>query len=447
MKKHNTEAQIKTRVQANLLLAPQPTGKDRLAWRHLASFLAHVEQAAILHAQSGVGVPGQEDDEIVHKLTFEAMARTYGGLDEIRPEVQALLDFLAVQRGDLSAMLFNVICEGWIHGIFDRLAEDIDMFRVMEEEEGRHAKAPIRRFTVEEAEPHLRRVEELIADVANSPYFLVPLSHLLGIDEAAKLGLSNAANHRRTCAAIGLEPGSEIDQLEEKCRTALRAVERGLPAPVAMNAWQRSKMKVMKGHPWMMDSVVVPVGTSSPAELEALTMMRLGRILSRHPEMNRTIRGNQLYEPANITIGVRRGHDDRGDQIVTVYIQDPHLKSVPEIRQEIGEKLKKLKDRRYREVPDFDGLEDILPAPRASVVLTQTGQLGVRNGFAAPIDHEGASISVCLAKAEMKPFPREGLNTCFAGLGMFIGYTVDHRTMDGREIGALSEELLKEFKE
>lgn len=418
-----------SRVANSLILAPTPVGRDRIAWRHLCSFLAHVEEAAILHSLN-YGVPGQLEDEQFHQATFAAMAERYGGLEPIRPEVQALLDFLKEQTGDTAKFLFQIVAEGWLHIVFDALAEKFEVFREIEKDEARHAACEIQPFdNAADAVQVLRRLEELLAELVESPFFLAPLAHLMGVDGAAKIGLRNIKNHEEVCRKAGVTPN--VEQMKDKCERAVRAVERGLPTELKLNEWQITKMRTMKKQPYMMDSVVVPMEATNNGWIEAEVVQTMGRILSRRPELNTTVRDGRLFRPAEIVIGVRRQYDRLGDRIVTVYLRNPHLHTIPEIQTQVAEKLKRLRDRRYKSVPEYEGLEAILPAPRCSVVLTQCMGLGVRNGFAAHIEDEGAAISMCL-----------GLD----GKDMFIGYTVDHRACDGREIGALSAELTREFR-
>lgn len=421
---------LSSRIQNNIAKAPLSlTGSDAEAARWLFSFLAGIEEAAVLYAQKGFGVDGQLDDELSHRDTFKAIASHYGKVEPLDASTARLLSYLESQDGDIAKFLFGIVCETWVEGVFHRLAQWSPMFDVLEQEEARHAKASIRQFDADEAEPYLREVEALIREVANSPYFLVPMAHLFGIAETARLGLENAKRHKETCQLVGLEAGGDIRLLEEKCETAIRAEERGLPQELEQTAWQRSKMKIFKRDPFMRDSVIVPI-SGSHADAEAKVVQAVARIISREPALNTTIRGTRLYRPSEIVVGVRRLHHN--SEVITVYVRDPHLSTVGEIKTEIASKTKKLRDRPYKEVPDYVGLEDLLPPARAAVTLTQTAGLGVQRGFSAAPDDEGSTIHLCLGDVDGKTH---------------IGILHDHRAGDGREIGALCAGLSKAFKE
>ena len=408
-------------------------GTDALAARHLFSFLADLEQTAVLYAQKGYGPKQQLQDELFHRDLFTKLADLYGGRLPTRPETAKLLAFLDSQTGDLAPICFAVVGETFVEGIFHTLAKKWAMFDVLEAEEAKHAEFAFDSYRLPEGyEETLANLEEMIGDICVSPYWLAPLAHLIGIDGAADLGLHNCLAHRAALMVMGAEPSEAIGRLEEQCRSAKRACERGLPTKPILNDWQKSRARIFKDQRYIYESVNLPVGYEGVPSLEARVVQATARALAMHPELNRTVRNGVVYEPSEIVVGVRRQHSH--NQVMTVYVRGAHLMDVGEISDELTGRTKRLRDRKYRPVPDYTGLEALLPAPRCAAVISMVTTLGVNRPWAVHIPDEGASFSLCVGRVQID-------NT------VFVGITEDHIAIDGREVGLFTTALERAFQE
>lgn len=416
------------RIDRNVQLGPYSLqGKSRKAAQYLFSFLAEVEEIAVLAAKRGDGIRDQLEDEISHRDSFAAIADRLGGRVDVGTETKDLIAFLEALRGAESLALLNVVCESWLEGIFSRLAAAgfcSELFATVEAEECRHALEArnLERPSPREALPLVRSLEALLAEVATAPCFIVPLQFLIGARETALMGLANIQAHKLACVHLEVPPGERIRDLEKSCRAVFQSESE--PTPIEMNDWEKSKFIMWSGPAPMQIIRIINLETPNPAEQEARVVFELGQILSRNPRLNRTIRDSQIYEPSNIKIGVRRAHDKEGEQITTVYVDNPQRKTLEEIQQEIKRKTLRMQQRVYRPIRDYRKVLDLLPAPRTSAVVTHVGKLGIEIGWAPFVPDEGATISVCIGKAK----PRTNVN---------LGILLDHRAGDGKEIGAL----------
>lgn len=433
---------VAERVERNQALGPYHLqGDDREAARLLFSWLADVEQVAVLAAERGDGIAGQLEDELSHRDSFARIAERLGGRTEMEPETHALLRYLAQLEGEASLVALNVVAESWLEGVFDALAATPlapELFATVEAEELRHAEEARGQADADgRHEAVLRDVELLLSGLAQSPAFLCPMQHLIGVEATARMGLANLTRHRVACAALGLAPGSEMRDLEVASRAALVAA-RTAPAPIEPNGWERSKRLLWDRPAPMMvlEEASLPASATTEAEVEALVAQRLALALVAHPELNRTLRDGDLFAPRTARIGVRTLVEH--DQVTTIYIDDAHAKPLAQVRAEIRRKRKRARRRAYRPVPDIRALRRFMPAPRAAATLTQVGGFGLR-GWAPFAMDEGASIAVTVGRQEMVPRFRGGMFV--AARIAWLGIAVDHRANDGKQLGRLVKML------
>lgn len=397
------------------------------------SFLAAVEEIAVLAARRGDCIKDQLEDELSHRDSFAAIAERLGGTLPVGESTRGLVRFLEDLRGEASLALLNVVSESWLEGVFHHLSPIApDLFAIVEAEEARHAHEALSLARPDPAVslPLIREVERHLYEVATAPEFIVPVSYLIGEEATARMGLANVRDHRRACAHLGVEPGSKVKDMEISSRAAIFSAG-NQPTPLPMNTWERNKFKLWDRPEPMQTYITLETSETSPAAIEARVIRAASRVLALHPQLNRTTRGQQIYACSDVRIGVRRAHDEAGDLISTLYLTNPHHLTIEQVRGNIRHQLRRLRRRPYEELPDFRGLEEMLPPPRCALTITQVAPFGIGLGFAPLTPVEGAPISLCIGEE------RHGQ--------VQVGVNYDHRVGDGREIGLLATQLQEEF--
>ena len=425
----NDPAVIK-RVARLVALGPYHLrGLERLAARYWFSLLGDLETIAVYASEKGDCVPGQYEDELVHRDAFYQIADGLGGRLPASAPVAELITFLKTLDGVMSISLMNVVAEKWLENIFRALERSgmcPELFASVGEDEKRHVYGALLlpKGDPEEAQALMVHLEILLREVARDPQFLLPLSFLVGEEQTARIGLGNVKAHRAACAHLGVESGQPIHEIEVACRASLMK-SNGSPDRVELNPWEVSKFRMSLGE--MQDSVEVHCDLTDFSQIESEVVKACGTALALFPKLNRTIRGGMLFQPKEVIIGVRRIHS--AGMVTTIHVDTPQRKTVSRIGKEVSQKLKRVRRRRYESIPDVANLIEFAPPPRAALTITQTASCGVRRGFAPTSSFEGAPISVCIGVLDALPGT------------LHLGIRYDHRAGDGEQIGALVREL------
>lgn len=400
-------------------------GRRQLAARHLFSTLSHLEELAVIAAERGDGIPGQLEDELVHRAAFAAEANALGGMLSPTPECQALVSYVCRLHGPLSLAVLNVVAEGWLGNAFEHLARAGFSPALLEavgkdEERHTHEALALAKPTPEEAAEPLAELEAHLARFASSPGWLLPLHELIGSQGCAEMGLGGVAAHRLACAHLGVRPEDGARAIEVSCRTA-RAYPEGAPESVPMTAWQVSKARLWREPAPIYDGRWVEAPAEAADRVEALVVQAVGATLDYRPGLRRTIRAGELFRPRGVVVGVRRLHDRQTRAVVTVYARSPHHRTLEVLEAELARRVTRIREQPYEAVPVLGDLEALLPAPACAVVVSQCAPWSVREGFAALVPLEGVAALVVIGA------PVDGR--------VHLGVTADHRVWDAYEVG------------
>jgi len=399
------------------------------ALRHVFSTLAHLERVAINSCARGNGIPEQLADEIRHESIFTVLAQAHGGLLPTPPSVLELSDFFDSVSGPTAQVSLNVVSEIWLGVTLKFIRANVDeryhgQLDEVISDETRHAVSdvPSVNFEIEELVPAFRELERILLGITFDPFFVIPLAWLSGMSGVSRLGEKIIKRHSDICSRLGIPRNLLLDDYVV-CGRSLRA-KADEPSSVHLNAWQISAFRahippivaVVKVRPW-----------GRLKNLEARVVRALSRVLYENPELNVTIQDTrqELWAPREPIVGVRRLYDRRS-LVSTVYVKGAHKKSLRGVVSKLREATAMLRRLPYQAVPDTSGLERLLPPSRVAATVTNCSvqfPLGTF-GFASLIPTEGATISVTIS-------PRGFLGS------VYLGVVVDHRAINGRELGLL----------
>lgn len=431
---------------------------DRLAARHLFSTMCHLERLAELAAERGDGVPGQLDDERVHRQAFRELAEMHGGLEPCPEPAQKLIDYLLALEGESSLATLNVVAESWLDTVFEHMERSWlapSVFHAIEEDEARHAYGALESARLPEGDAGVsivRDLESMLMEISLSGEFMLPLVWFLGPTGVAEMGMDIAAAHARACARLGVEP--DLRDLVTSCRAA-RFLDRTAPTEWPMNEWDRLKLANWKTNAPQLCFVDIDTDTTNPVKLQAQAMHALGRVLAREPELRRVVRRDRLYMTDHPVVGMRALYDK--DRVVTLFVSRPERYPPRRLIPMLNKQLKRFKDEPYE---PYDGpisvvphLEPLFPPNRCNVVLSYNGGHGGLFGV-GPLSHlEGIPCSVTIGEPHWKPVPPNGSVARISGFGPQVEWRrvvtvcvqMDHRVGDGRHIGLLAGALRDEI--
>jgi hypothetical protein len=441
-------ADVQKRTVRNAALGPyQLEGSARDAARRLFSWLADVEQIAVLAAERGDGIPQQLEDELSHRDGFALIAERLGGKEPMGRDVALLLAFLQGLRGAESLLALNVVAESWLENVFDHLAQtDLapSLFRLVEAEEHRHceeARALARPDG--SCQELVSSLESLLYEVVRAPGVLVPLSFLIGPVACARMAISNVTRHLEACFSLGVQPSQKIRDLMTVSRAALLVGDRE-PEPTLMHEWDISRQRLWQEPAPMMAFEKMPAPReASLADLEAEVVRRCSLALAAHPQLNRVVAQGQMFRPLDIRVGVRRSWDLEGELITTVYVDNAHLKPATQVKAEIHRKADRYRRRPYEPAPDVSALRHLLPPARCPIVISQVGGFGIR-GVGPLTQDEGAPISVFIGRKEVEAVWSEEAAEFRPRPVAHLWVVYDHRAGNGRELGLLVKILTEE---
>ena len=222
-------------------------------------------------------------------------------------------------------------------------------------------------------------------------------------------------------------PGPKIRDLEAACRGYL-ATAHDEPDAVPLNRWQQSRFHIWPDAPATMVSFVdVRCFPASSAELEARVVQAVGETLAANPELGLTVRGSKLYRPRTVQVGARRLR--KRDEVVTVTVREPHRMTRDGVAAALEQKTKRSRTRPYHALAWVPlELRPLVPPSRTGATVTNTSELGAEDYLAPLSALEGTPVVVTIGKAHLSGRVR-------------LGITYDHRSGDGRHLGAFSREV------
>ena len=454
---------------------PAPHADPR-ALRRFFSFLSQVEVIAIEVPLSALPTARPEvapllerqlADEVFHAAVFAALARRVGGLDKPLPEAERVLDHIRRQDDPrTTAVLLNLVAEGWIENLFDHavtwgVADDV--FRIVLEDESRH---------VEEAHQHaegvdLQRVGEAVrsfeADLfrlAQHPRVMLPIVALAGEDKFQALARSFLDVHAGALAEAGLPPSEPLVRLRAAVEDAARVEAPPRPREVepatqwrrtALELWDAPRSPVMNG--WC----EVRVDHVPRRLLTAVVVAAVGRVWREFPRVNRYVAGGRVWAPGAVNVGVRVAIGDKGEALSTVVVPDADRRSVEDVRRLVREGTRRMNeagqgvevqgpdadDEPLRSVLRDEELMAFVPpgTVAAPVTVSNVGKAGLYAGWGAMPGALGQSLEVIIGRVEKRPQwtgwrykPVDTVTICFSA---------DHRVFDGQHVA----EAMQRFRD
>ena len=457
-------ALVARRVEETLARFTPPPGKEA-PLRRFFSFLSQVEVIAIEVPLSAMPTARPEvlpllerqlADEVFHATVFAALARRCGGLDRPIPEAERLLDQIRAQEDPrTTAVLLNLLAEGWIENLFDHAATwgvCDDVFRIVLEDESRH---------VEEAHQHaegmdVRRVERAVRAfegelfrLVQHPRVLLPTLALAGEEKFRALGASFLEVHKNALAEVGLAPADGVDELEATyAEVAQQAVDPGRARRIEPESqWRRTALELWDTprHPGMSGWMEIPVDHVPRHLLTAVLVAAVGKVWAEYPRMNRYAHGGEVWQPARVNVGVRVAIGDKCEALSSVPIVDADTRSVEDVRRILRESVRGLNDLGARIDPlrpdaTMEPLSAILRdeelmrmVPPETIVcpvtISNVGKAGLYAGFGALPGALGQSVELIVGRVEKRPVWRrwryKPVDT------VILGATADHRVIDG----------------
>jgi len=469
-------ALVLRRLDETLARFRPATGADLRALRRFFSFLSQVEVIAIEVPLSALPTARDEvrpllerqlADEVFHAAVFAALARRLGGLDRPLPEAERVLDHIRRQEDPrTTAVLLNLVAEGWIENLFDHavtwgVADEV--FRIVLEDESRH---------VEEAHQHaegvdLQRVGEAVRAfeqdlfrLAQHPRVLLPVVALAGEERFQALGRSFLEVHASALAEAGVAPSEPLVRLRAAVDEAASAQPPPRPREVepatqwrrtALELWDTPRSPVMNG--WC----EVRVDHVPRRLLTAVVVAAMGKVWRELPRMNRYVAGGRVWAPEGVHVGVRVALGDKGEALSTVVVPDADRRSVQDVRRLVQEGTRRMNeagagiervgpgadDEPLRAVLRDEELMAFVPpgTVAAPVTVSNVGKAGLYAGWGAMPGALGQSLEVVIGRVEKRPQwtgwrykPVDTVVVCFSA---------DHRVFDGQHVA----EAMARFRE
>ena len=460
-------ALVAGRVREALGRFRAPAGREA-PLRRFFSFLSQVEVIAIEVPLSAMPTARPEvlpllerqlADEVFHATLFAALAKRLGGLDRPLPEAERLLDQIRAQEDPrTTAVLLNLLAEGWIENLFDHAATwgvCDDVFRIVLEDEARHveeAHAHAEGLDLAAVEQAVRRFEDDLFRLVEHPRVLLPTLALAGEARFRALGDSFLRVHKEALAEVGLRPAATLSDLEAAFRDVEAAGE-GMAAPPRPtpiepeSQWRRTAMELWDAprNPSMSGWIEVRVDHVPRRHLTAVLVAAVGKVWAEYPRMNRYAHGGQVWQPATVNVGVRVAIGDKGEALSTVPIVDADKRSVRDVQRILAESVKRLDElggrvQGIRPDPEAEALSSVLrdeelmrmvppETVTCPVTISNVGKMGLYAGFGAMPGALGQSVEMIVGRIEKRPQWRgwryKPTDT------VILGCTADHRVVDG----------------
>lgn len=184
----------------------------------------------------------------------------------------------------------------------------------------------------------------------------------------------------------------------------------------------------------------------------------MAQVVSENPQINRMIRGSNLYQRQSIDIFLQVSVDHEGLELSGTVIRDADKKSVFDIKEEIHKSANEIRENRDKSfkkvkkivsfIPNFAtrlvlGLLDIImyrlnfhtklfgvkSDPFGSMMITSVGNFGAEFAFAPipTISH----VPIVMGLFKVKKEPVIIADEVKAQMTLTVGVTLDHRIIDG----------------
>lgn len=463
------------RLDATLARFKPSPGADVRALRRLFSFLAQVEVIAIEVPLSALPTAGAEvrplllrqlSDEVFHATVFAALARRCGGLDRPIPEAERALDRIRAQEDPrTSAVLLNLVAEGWIENLFDHAATwgvADDVFQIVLDDESRHveeAHAHAAGMDTARVEAAVRAFEQDLFSLAQHPRVMLPILALAGEQKFQALARSFLAVHESALAEVGLAPAPQVQAVGEAFQASLDGPSPGAPTRIEpASQWRRTALELWDTprYPVMHGWLEVRVDHVPRHLLTATVVAAVGKVWREMPRMNRYVAGGQTWQPAGVNVGVRVAIGDKNEALSTVVVPHADTRSLQDIRRLVKFGVEQMDeagagidpraatgDEPLRAILRDEELMAFMPPGmvQAPVTVSSVGKAGLYAGFGAMPGALGQSLEVIIGRIEKRPqwtgWRYKPVDT------VIIGFSADHRLFDGQHVA----EAMHRFRE
>jgi hypothetical protein len=449
-------ADVQRRVEA--VLAQHrwgPHHKDALL--HFMTFLAQVETVAIEipmrflpHAPADLRPMLQRQlvDEVFHSTLFARLAHELA-LPNAQPpaplaSAERLLDRIR-HEPDLAvcATLLNLVAEGWIETLF-RHALDWQVsdavFRAVLADEERHvheAQRYMQSVDKAKAQAAVDMFEQGMSEVSSEPTVALSILDLAGPQKHRALATALDAQHRRALAEVGLHPSAEWERMSALA-TDLQGQEPPSPTRVADSAWRTlaRRVWVTPRDPTMQGDFDVAVGHVPRKILTPVIIAAIGRAWSAHPQLNRVVARDGVWQLPAANVGVRVLLED--DELATVVIPEADRRSVRDIRRMLLDGIEQLRSNRQEiarrgvtaaQDPEVSAL--VPPAAHMfSVAISNAGKWGVVSGAGSFSGWVSPSTDFTIGLR--RRLPRWRGVAYWPSWHVNVAAIQDHRVFDGR---------------
>ncbi len=448
--------QIKGALIAKRYEPPVDLLKRELHARVLSN-LANLELIAIEAAKRGDGIQDQLKDEFFHHFAFKFCAEKAGKLYEPDEHTQALIDYMQSLDGPDSVAVLNVVAEGWLETVFKYLANvpDFipDLFKQIEDDEHRHSNQAMEAdITYSESIVDLvRDIEKLLFKIANSPFFMLPLVHVLGREACSYMGEALARSHERSCRHLGVIPRvSKIKALARNGRNLLR----NAPVEVEMRPWD-----VIKSRMWKTSNEAAQVlykrinipdfVKTNPVSVQLRLIRSLGVVYMSRPHLRRVYRNGQIYQPKTTILGLRTTHVDM-DQVGSIFFNPTKYPNDRRLLRMINRRKDRMDKEPYELIPDFGELEKFMYPSYAVATVSSNGAYGGDYGCGPLIDIEGIGTAFTIGEIQREDTYANARLTDSGEMRrpsyFILAIKMDHRLGDGKQLGELAAATKKQFE-
>ncbi len=452
-------AEVKSRVEDVLATHAWGEGAAPDALLHLFTFLAQVETIAIEiplrflpHAPENLRptLRRQLVDEVFHSALFARLAHELsppgGGPPAPLASAERLLDRIRSEADlGVSATLLNLVAEGWIETVFRHAGSwgvaDAVFAAVLADEE-RHVQEA-ERYT-EDLDPRaatvaLHALEDGLLEVSAEPSVALAMLDLAGEDAYRALSEDLRRVHRRHVESVGLTPSPRWQELADTSLPPPGA----RPEPVPDNPWRTLARRVWDAprDPSMQGEFHVGVGHIPKRLLTPVLVCAIGRAWAEHPELNRVVMRDRLWQLPRINVGVRVLLDD--GELATVVVSDADKRSVADVGRIIREgfgQMQALRRHARREglqPPPAPGRDvaALMPPSEASfsVALSNPGKFGLVSGAGALSGDVTPSSDISVG--QRRRMPKWYGFAYLPAWQVPLGCLQDHRVFDGRDAG------------
>lgn len=467
-------ALVARRLRETLAAFEPPAHANRAALRRFFSFLSQVEVIAIEVPLSALPTARPEvrpllerqlADEVFHATVFAALATRMGGLDKPVPEAEKLLDQIRRQEDPrTTAVLLNLLAEGWIENLFDHavtwgVADSV--FAIVLEDESRHveeAHAHAEGVDVAKVAEAVRAFEGELFKLVQHPRVMLPVLALAGEAKFRELSASFLRVHKEALAEVGLDPNPavlELEKMSDELGTgAAQTAKATLVEPETM--WRRTALEIWDAprSPMMNGWIEVRVDHVPVRDLTAVTIAAIGKVWAEFPRVNRYTLGGRTYRAGAVNVGVRALVGDKNEAIATLVIPDADKRSVRDIQRILAAGVQRLNGMQayasdVRPDPAAESLGTVLrdeelmgmmPPEMVTcpVTVANTGRSGLFAGFGATPAF-GQSVEIVIGRVDKKPQWRTWRYKPTATV--VLGCSADHRVIDGVHAGEAMKRL------